>query len=170
MNAAASTLQILSASTLVGDLGVGDLGLYTGSITASAVPIGPVYNPKSKPTPQLIVKLFNPPPGLSSSGYTGFKQVNYSPEFIQLSFTDQTTVWVASVSYQDGNGWITLGNPFGVGNGTISVTVDNDPNFMLSSPLASRAATVSIITLASSTTINSCLVQQTIYNSTGYSP
>ena len=69
-----------------------------------------------------------------------------------------------------GSGWITLGNPFGVGNGTISVTVDNDPNFMLSSPLASRAATVSIITLASSTTINSCLVQQTIYNSTGYSP
>ena len=43
MNTAASTLQILSASTLVGDLGVGDLGLYTGSITASAVPIGPAF-------------------------------------------------------------------------------------------------------------------------------
>ncbi len=181
MNAAASTLQILSASTLVGDLGVGDLGLYTGSITASAVPIGPAFTTLSNPTPiqsqyPVYPLLLNPGGGLNSFtiscgvGLTGFSQVNYSPEFIQLSFTDQTTVWVASVSYQDGNGWITLGNPFGVGNGTISVTVDNDPNFMLSSPLASRAATVSIITLASSTTINSCLVQQTIYNSTGYSP
>ena len=181
MNAAASTLQILSASTLVGDLGVGDLGLYTGSITASAVPIGPAFTTLSNPTPiqsqyPVYPLLLNPGGGLNSFtiscgvGLTGFSQVNYSPEFIQLSFTDQTTVWVASVSYQDGNGWITLGNPFGVGNGTISVTVDNDPNFMLSSPLASRAATVNIITLASPTTINSCLVQQTIYNSTGYSP
>ena len=74
------------------------------------------------------------------------------------------------VNYQDGNGWITLGNASGTGNGTISVTVDNDPNFVLSSPLASRAATISIVTLATSTTINSCLVQQQIYNSTGYAP
>ena len=49
----------------------------------------------------------------------------------------------ASVSYQDGMDWITLSSTFGIGNGTISVTVDNDPNFMLGSfPLASRGATI----------------------------
>ena len=181
MNAAASTLQILSASTLVGDLGVDDLGLYTGSITASAVPIGPAFTTLSSPTPiqsqyPVLPLQLNPGGGLNSFtiscgvGLTGFSQVNYNPEYIQLTFTDQTELWLAVVNYQDGNGWITLGNASGTGNGTISVTVDNDPNFMLSSPLASRAATISIVTLATSTNINECVVQQQIYNSTGYAP
>ena len=181
MNAASSTLQILSASTLVGDLGVGDLGLYTGSITASAVPIGPAFTTLSNPTPiqsqyTVFPLALNPGGGLNSFtiscgvGLTGFSQVNFNSEFIQVTFTDQTTTWIAVVSYQDGFGWITLGGATGTGNGIISVTVDNDPNFALSSPLASRAATVSIITLATSTTLNSCLVQQQIYNNTGFNP
>ena len=107
MNTAASTLQILSASTLVGDLGVGDLGLYTGSITASAVPIGPAFTTLSSPTPiQSQYPVFplqlNPGGGLNSFtiscgvGLTGFSQVNYNPEYIQLTFTDQTEFWIGN--------------------------------------------------------------------------
>jgi hypothetical protein len=44
MNATASTTQVLVASSLVGNLGQTDLQLYTGSITASSVPIGPVWD------------------------------------------------------------------------------------------------------------------------------
>ena len=181
MNAAASTLQILSASTLVGDLGVGDLGLYTGSITASAVPIGPAFTTLSTPTPiqsqyPVFPLAISPGGGLNSFtiscgvGLTGFSQINFSPEFINLSFTDQTTTWMAVVSYQDGNGWVTLSGATGTGDGIVIVTVDNDTNFALSSPLTSRSATISIVTLATATTLNSCLVQQQIYDSTGYSP
>ena len=179
MNAASSTIQILSASSLVGDLNAMDLGLYTGSITASAVPIGPAFTTLTSPTP-IVSDSPVFPLSLSSNnaftlscgvGLTGFSQVNYSPGIIQLTFADPTAVWSASVSYVDGNGWITLSSTSGTGNSTIQITVDNDPNFNLGSfPLSSRSAYINIITLAQSNTMPTCLVQQQIYSNTGYSP
>ena len=59
MNATASTTQVLVASSTVGNLGQTDLQLYTGSITASSVPIGPVWNIYDPPTAVEIFPTFN---------------------------------------------------------------------------------------------------------------
>ena len=49
MNAIESTTQVLVNSSEVGNAGQTDLQLYTGSITASSVPIGPVWEVYSPP-------------------------------------------------------------------------------------------------------------------------
>ena len=51
MNAPSTTLEVLDNSSLVGDLGAGKLQLYTGSITASSVEIGPAFEKFVNPTP-----------------------------------------------------------------------------------------------------------------------
>ena len=51
MNAIESTTQVLVNSSEVGNAGQTDLQLYTGSITASSVPIGPVWDIYNPPTP-----------------------------------------------------------------------------------------------------------------------
>jgi len=181
MNAASSTVQVLSNSSLVGGLSAMNLGLYTGSITASAVPIGPAFTTLTSPTP--IASPVTPIPltlgggGLNSFtvscgiGMTSFQQINYAPVFLQITTSSQTAAWTAFVSYQDGNNWANLNVTSGVGNGFIQVTVDNDPNSGVASfPLISRNATITIVSLGSASTMNSCLVSQQIYSSTGYNP
>ena len=56
MNAVEATTQALVASSEVGDLGQTDLQLYTGSITASSVPIGPIW------------EIYNPPAAIPATG------------------------------------------------------------------------------------------------------
>ena len=181
MNAVSSTVQILSASSLVGGLNAADLGLYTGSITASAVPIGPAFTTLSTPVPTespvIPLPLTLGGGGLSSYtvscgvGMTSFQQVNYAPSFIQITLSDQTQLWSAFVSYQDGNNWVNLSSTSGIGNGTISVTVDQDPNFFLGSfPASSRNATITVTSLGSSQTMPTCLVSQQIYDNQGWNP
>ena len=58
MNAPAATTQALSASSQVGDAGQTDLQLYTGSITASSVPIGPIF------------PIYSPPAAVQATGLT----------------------------------------------------------------------------------------------------
>ena len=181
MNAVSSTVQILSASSLVGGLNAADLGLYTGSITASAVPIGPAFTTLSTPVPTespvIPLPLTLGGGGLSSYtvscgvGMTSFQQVNYAPSFIQITLSDQTQLWSAFVSYQDGYNWVNLSSTSGIGNGTISVTVDQDPNYLLGSfPASSRNATITVTSLGSSQTMPTCLVSQQIYDDQGWSP
>jgi len=182
MNTAASTLQILSASSLVGNLGAKDLQLYTGSITASAVPIGPAFTTLTTPTPvvsdspvfPLVLNNNNTNNAFTLScgiGLNGFSQVNYSPGIIQLTFADQTATWFAIVNYADGAGWVTLSSYFGTGTTSIQVTVANDPNLALGSfPLSSRSANVTIMTVAQSSQNPVCTIQQQVYSNTGYNP
>ena len=102
---------------------------------------------------------------------TSFQQVNYAPSFIQITLSDQTQLWSAFVSYQDGNNWVNLSSTSGIGNGTISVTVDQDPNYLLgSSPASSRNATITVTSLGGAQTMPTCLVSQQIYDSQGWNP
>jgi hypothetical protein len=179
MNAVASTTQILDNSSLVGDLTTNTLQMYTGSITASAVPIGPSFEILGLPTPIPSTNtIFSLAPASNSStfviscgvGMTSYSQINYAPTFVQLTFSNPTEPWTAFVSYADSFGWVTLSAQSGTGNSTISVTVSNDPNYNLgTSPLTTRTATLNILTLATPGQLNECTIQQTVYDQNGWS-
>jgi len=177
INAPATTLQVLDNSSLVGDLTGQSLQMYTGSLTASAVPIGPSFTVLQTPVPELTSVLQSPisippPPTLftqCSSLLSQFQQVNYFSGQITITCTDQSLQWFTMVSYQDGFGWVTLSTTSGTGNGTINVNVDNDTS-IFSSPLTSRSATVTVNSLTSPGNNYSCTVTQQVYNNQGYVP
>ena len=177
MNAPSSTLQVLDNSSLVGNLGTTDLQLYTGSITASAVPIGPSFTTLQTPTPVvasniLIETISVPTPAtlfIQCQNLTNFQQVNYFGGQITITATDQTLPWSVLVNYLDGSGWVTLSANSGTGDAIISVNVVNDQSG-LSSPLATRTAIVTVQSLTSPTNNSSCTVTQQIYDNTGYIP
>ena len=108
MNARESTIMALSASRTVGLHDRTDLQLYTGSITASSVPIGPAFNIATPPTPEEATVTFNPnsppPPDLSitvggNAGASGpYLPVNQNCYF-GLQFNPSQTVF-----YSDQNG------------------------------------------------------------------
>ena len=179
MNAVASTTQILDNSSLVGDLTTNTLQMYTGSITASAVPIGPSFEILGLPTPIPSTNtIFSLAPASNFGtfviscgvGMTSYSQVNYAPTFVQLTFSNPTEPWTAYVTYADSYNWVTLSAQSGTGNSTISVTVSNDPNYNIgSSPLTTRTATLTILTLATPGQLNECTIQQTVYDQNGWS-
>ena len=91
--------------------------------------------------------------GLNDSGWTEASDVTGG--------TLPATVHVVAVEYVSA-----LGSP-----GTISVTVDQDPNYYLgSSPASSRNATITVTSLGSSQTMPTCLVSQQIYDNQGWNP
>tara|TARA_R110000737_G_scaffold7183_1_gene21726 strand:+ start:4560 stop:6089 length:1530 start_codon:yes stop_codon:yes gene_type:complete len=179
MNAVASTTQILDNSSLVGDLTTNTLQMYTGSITASAVPIGPSFEILGLPTPIPSTNtIFSLAPASNFGtfviscgvGMTSYSQINYAPTFVQLTFSNPTEPWTAFVTYADSYNWVTLSAQSGTGNSTISVTVSNDPNYNIgSSPLTTRTATLTILTLATPGQLNECTIQQTVYDQYGWS-
>ena len=179
MNAVASTTQILDNSSLVGDLTTNTLQMYTGSITASSVPIGPSFEILGLPTPIPSTNtIFSLAPASNFGtfviscgvGMTSYSQINYAPTFVQLTFSNPTEPWTAFVSYADSYNWVTLSAQSGTGNSTISVTVSNDPNYNIgSSPLTTRTATLTILTLATPGQLNECTIQQTVYDQYGWS-
>tara|TARA_B110000261_G_scaffold154262_1_gene185689 strand:- start:4150 stop:9762 length:5613 start_codon:yes stop_codon:yes gene_type:complete len=179
MNAVASTTQILDNSSLVGDLTTNTLQMYTGSITASAVPIGPSFEILGLPTPIPSTNtIFSLAPASNFGtfviscgvGMTSYSQINYAPTFVQLTFSNPTEPWTAYVTYADSYNWVTLSAQSGTGNSTISVTVSNDPNYNIgSSPLTTRTATLTILTLATPGQLNECTIQQTVYDQNGWS-
>ena len=173
----ASTLKVLDGSSLVGNLTGKSLQLYTGSLTASAVPIGPSFTTLQTPVPELtqvlMAPIYTPPPASlytqCSSTLTQFQQVNYFAGQITVTCTDQSLQWFAMISYQDGLGWVTLSTTSGTGDGIITVNVDNDTN-TATSPLTSRSATVTVNSFSSPGNNYSCTVTQQIYSSNGYAP
>ena len=179
MNAVASTTQILDNSSLVGDLTTNTLQMYTGSITASSVPIGPSFEILGLPTPIPSTNtIFSLAPASNFGtfviscgvGMTSYSQINYAPTFVQLTFSNPTEPWTAFVTYADSYNWVTLSAQSGTGNSTISVTVSNDPNYNIgSSPLTTRTATLTILTLATPGQLNECTIQQTVYDQYGWS-
>lgn len=177
MNSPASTLKVLDGSSLVGGLTGKSLQLYTGSLTASAVPIGPSFTTLQTPVPELtqvlMAPIYTPPPASlytqCSSTLTQFQQVNYFAGQITVTCTDQSLQWFTMINYQDGLGWVTLSTTSGTGDGIITVNVANDTsNF--NSPLTSRSATVTVNSLTSPGNNYSCTVTQQIYSSNGYTP
>jgi hypothetical protein len=177
INAPASTYHALQNSSLVGSLSGFALQMYTGSLTASAVPIGPSFTVLEAPTPELTTVLqgpiFTPPPASlytqCSSTLTQFQQVNYFAGQITITCTDQSLQWFTNISYQDGNGWITLSATSGTGDAIITVNVANDTSSQ-NSPLAPRSATVTVNSLTSPGNNYSCTVTQQVYSNNGYAP
>ena len=96
MNARESTIMALSASRTVGLHDRTDLQLYTGSITASSVPIGPAFNIATPPVPQETeVDFDNNLPtynttynvqGYAPGGYSNPCGDNSEPGFIAFSW------------------------------------------------------------------------------------
>ena len=135
MNAKPTTIMALSASSTLGFNGPGKLQFYTGSITASSVPIGPRFNILLEPNPiegnlNLISNAPPPPPGMSlSCPNQSFGASGNVPRSIVVSCGSQQQQWQISVTDFDGtpggnwmNASIVQGNP---GNGTVSVIPDN---------------------------------------------
>ena len=127
-----STFLILSASSVLGGLGATDLQFYTGSITASSelIPLSfekfvtpaPTNNPLSLsgnigPLPPLL--------SISPTSFSNLQNTGNGTKTIAVTVTQQTGVWVASVQYIDGFGWINGVNiNFQTGDGNITFTVD----------------------------------------------
>jgi hypothetical protein len=104
-----------------------------------------------------------------SSTLTQFQQVNYFAGQITITCTDQSLQWFTNISYQDGNGWITLSATSGTGDAIITVNVANDTSSQ-NSPLAPRSATVTVNSLTSPGNNYSCTVTQQVYSNNGYAP
>ena len=135
MNAKPATTMALSASSTLGFNGPEKLQFYTGSITASSVPIGPRFNILLEPTPTeanltLITNSNPPPPGMSiSCPNQSFGASGNTPRSIVVSCGSQQQQWQITVTDFDGtpggnwmNAQIVQGNP---GNGTVSVIPDS---------------------------------------------
>ena len=180
INAPASTLQILNNSSLVGDLAEDKLQLYTGSITASAVQIGPSFDILTAPTPAQATVFSssiqqNIQANISTQcgpGLTSFTPVGNSAKTITVNASDQSLGWTVSIQYfGNASGWITAFPLSGTGNGTISIAVDNDFN-AFSETESVRVAKVHVTNATNSNDTQFCSVQQTVYDDdgTGFEP
>ena len=181
MNAPASTYHALQNSSLVGNLGGFDLQLYTGSITASAVPIGPAFEILTDPTPVESENVLQTPIIVQSPfnlvtqcgpGMTSFQPTNYFSVPITVTVSNPSTQWNVTIQYLDGNGWVNVDTTSGTGNGTVNVSVDND-NSSYQSTYNTRRARVYINNLSNPGNSLYCQVEQSIYstgNNNGFNP
>ena len=187
MNADASTLQVLNNSSLVGNSGATDLQLFTGSITASAVQIGPSFEVLATITP-VQASVFSSSiqqqqqPIVSTTcgaGMQGFGPTDIYTTPITVTTSDPTLSWNVSVVY-NGNfsNWVTTtdnsGLPItsGTGNGTVNVGVVTD-NSTPTSNLQTRTAKVFITNANNPNNNLFCSVAQNIYsggNNQGFNP
>ena len=168
MNAPASTLQVLSGSSLVGSLTPNTLQLYTGSITASAVQIGPYFNLLTGSAPILATPLTKPNtnpigPTLSVACGSGLTSIsnNGGARSIQVSTSTPSLTWSANISYNDGYGWISLYTTAGTGGGAVYFSVDGGSTNYGNS--YSRTAIITVTNNLNPTNNYSCTISQ-IYN------
>jgi hypothetical protein len=113
MNAPASTLKVLNNSSLVGGHGLTDLQMYTGSITASAVPIGPYFNliTNVAPTPANITPVVNQAP-VPPNLFVLWPQMTFIPNSpanaypVEIVCSSPSLPWSIEVNYLDDFGWI----------------------------------------------------------------
>ena len=135
MNAYAETTQVLTNSSLVGGLGQNDLQLYTGSITASSVQIGPTFIPQGAP-PAATVATLTPiaivvPPDPLIASWTGTSTTLGFPAIPSQNI--DTTVTVQSgtpiprwrVAAYTTNAYTTLLNPTWVKFGSVTPGTNN---------------------------------------------
>ena len=178
MNAPAGTIRALSASSLVGSLGQRDLQLYTGSITASAVPIGPYFNMIANvaPTPSSVI----PKPGGSvlPSLFVNFYQMTSIPNNpvgrypVDIVCSVSTLPWSISITYGDGNNWLLPfdsaigGNPIYSGTGTTTVYFQFAPGIYSSGNIVPRYVQIDVINGLYPNNTESYNVSQLIFTGT----
>ena len=169
MNAPASTLQVLSGSSLVGSLTANTLQLYTGSITSSAVQIGPYFNILTESAPILVTPLTTPntipvSPTLSTNCGSGLTSISNDggPYSIPVITSTSTLTWSVYIDYQDGWNWISLITQTGTGSGIIYFSVDSGSQEEVYTRY-SRTARIIITNDSNPTNNYSCTVTQ-IYN------
>ena len=175
MNVAASTFQALNNSSLVGDLATDKLQLYTGSITASAVQIGPSFDILDAVTPvegtvaQTAIQV-QQPAFLSTScgsGLTAFLPTNFNSVPITVTTSDQTLSWNVQILYSPGaSGWVSVDTLSGTGNAVIQVSVDDDltPS---TGEFTTRSARVFVTNANDPGNSVFCEVEQTIVSADG---
>ena len=132
MNTKPATMMALSASSILGGNGQNDLQFYSGSITGSAVQIGPWFNIISGSNPVnsgLVPRINNNPITnnlttncglLTNFGYNG------GTGFINITTSQQSITWNISVTGANGTGtatWITTSPSSGTGSEFVGVTV-----------------------------------------------
>jgi hypothetical protein len=168
MNAPASTLQVLSGSSLVGSLTSNTLQLYTGSITSSAVQIGPYFDILTESAPILasVSQTINTAPvaaTISIACGAGLTSISNDGGFRAISVfaSNPTTSWTATVDYEDGYGWIGFNDSTGTGNGQVTFTVSGGP--LISGYSVSRTAIITITNDQNSTNNYYCFVTQFYY-------
>ena len=175
MNAPASTLQVLSGSSLVGSLTPNTLQLYTGSITASAVQIGPYFDILTGSAPILVTPLTKPNLGpinstLNVSCGVGLTSISNDGGIrsINVTTSSPTVSWTVSITYNDGFGWITLNSPAGVGSGTIYFTISGGT--FSGQYFYNRSATITVTNNDNPTDNHSCIISQLYLDSNNNSP
>ena len=186
INAPATTRQVLSNSSLVGDLGATDLQLYTGSITASAVPLGPAFNILTAVTPTedttiitepITIPIFAPIIVTCNPLLLTFQDSGNFPGGVAVPIqTDSPSrQWQASVEYDINSGfsnWVNLSTTAGTGTQHLDVTVDDGPE-PGGTQTINREATLVITAVqgfGQPAVERTCLIRQAINTSNGYIP
>lgn len=175
MNAPASTLQVLNNSSLVGDLGIRELQLYTGSITASSVEIGPAFELYTNPIPvQTQVPIFNI--GSSNIGNTLFTAqatpniTNLGPNVSPLiqrtatiAITADSNVAVEILGLNQLPSWINVNPTSGTGNWDITIVADAKPQSAQNNTETFRTTTLVLSNENNPSNTLSFTVKQTIF-------
>ena len=186
INAPATTKKALINSSLVGDLGATDLQLYTGSITASAVPLGPAFNILTAVTPTedttiitepITIPIFAPIIVTCNPLLLTFQDSANFPGGVAVFIQTDTPSrqWQASVEYDINSGfsnWVNLSATSGTGTTTIDVTVDDGPDPGAIQTI-NREATLVITAVqgfGQPAVERTCLIRQAINTSNGYVP
>ena len=156
MNAPASTLQVLSASSLVGGLGQTDLQMYTGSITASAVPIGPYFNTITNLSPTLSPVLVKPGGFVGNNLIVNWNYFNSIPNnpsqryAVDIICSSPSLPWSIFITYNDGQNWVvpftalTGGTSIYYGTGTTTIYFQVANGSYSTGNIVPRNATISI--------------------------
>jgi hypothetical protein len=178
MNAPAGTIQALSASSLVGGLGQRDLQMYTGSITASAVPIGPYFNMIANlaPTPSPI--LVKPGGSVLPNLYVDWGFLTSVPNTptqryaVDIVCSVSTLPWTIYIEYDDGFGWVlpftalTGGTTIFSGTGTTTVYFNFSPGSNSVGNIIPRYSQINVENGLDPDNIESYNVSQLIYTGT----
>ena len=170
-----STLQVLNNSSLVGDLGIRELQLYTGSITASSVEIGPAFELYTNPIPvQTQVPIFNI--GSSNIGNTLFTAqatpniTNLGPNVSPLiqrtatiAITADSNVAVEILGLNQLPSWINVNPTSGTGNWDITIVADAKPQSAQNNTETFRTTTLVLSNENNPSNTLSFTVKQTIF-------
>jgi len=182
MNAYAETTQVLTNSSLVGNLGQTDLQLYTGSITASSVQIGPTFiptgpppsatvaslNPTANPTP-VVPKLDGPNSILPVYSFNAIP--SYDLEYsIATEQSSNTVQWRAAAytsnAYTTLAPWVNLGlptadrNPYPNASANISGPQDLKVNVLENTITSTRTAYIRVLNVNDNTDFLSTTLTQ----------
>ena len=178
MNAPAGTIRALSASSLVGGLGQRDLQMYTGSITASAVPIGPYFNMIANlaPTPSPI--LVKPGGSVLPNLYVDWGFLTSVPNnpsgryAVDIVCSVSTLPWSIYITYDDGFGWVvpftalTGGTSIYSGTGTTTVYFNFADGSYSTGNIIPRAATINVYNDLDAGNTESYTLSQLVYTGT----